>query len=836
MGTDSLSWPRFRGNRRQDGRVDVGSRDAGLAWQLAPTPASPTPGAAARGIFNSAVIDAQGQVWSGNAHAELWRVSPQGERAIQQAGGLIDTTPLLLGDKLYVSCGDGWIWRQTVPKGLLRRWFESAQPAGAFINWFEGQLGTDGQDRIVAPCDNKRLYLIDPHSRPDGAGGELPPRYWDFPMLDQGWSLACCNKQGWLFFGNNAMRPRGLPGDVPCPNLYGVGRDLNTYWTFETLGSVVASPLWHQSEDGKQKWLYVGSFDGTLYAFDFSGCDFAEPNPQGLPGAPAWTFTTRDHLYASPAQLSDGTLIQAGVDGSLYALDPYTGALRWQYDEPCLNPFRSSPAVASFPPGHDLIYLGSGDGHLLMLSGTSAVVDQPLLVPDAHGPRKAVNASPAIGPHGVVIGDSEGWLHQLPWPAPPPWASPAMDDSQDQPWPDGLSARLRYTTAWGVNQITEAGRARAMAPAQPLCFTLEARLKVPGQPARPVTALLDTVALAPALREQWELSCSGDRRYVIVQPKQALPAGATVSLALNVTWRTDPQRQGLRMRGGHRAGSFSNTFAFQVQGSGCPLEPPATLWFQRMTVSLPTLMPSYNQIGFETLVYALGRVHAMGDGRYLYWLMACKESGAPDPATHQRFALVGTYAPTSGSLRLEGTRVVSELNGFRTALELFSLTCLLDGRSHPRAEPSPVLRMRYLPSDIEFYGDFLEGLGMGGPGQPIESFGSGDLLAAAGPPAPPVSEVQAVVTAQEVRLSFRYANRLKTERSCLSVLLFNTQRNEPVHTDYTYALRQELKDDMTGHLTLTRTDPARDGWPTADQAKVWLMVNTTAMAATVRPD
>jgi outer membrane protein assembly factor BamB len=69
-----------------------------------------------------------------------------------------------------------------------------------------------------------------------------------------------------------------------------------------------------------------------------------------------WSFPTRDHVYASPAALSDGTIIAPSGDGTVYALDPAWGAEKWSFDTPA--PIRSSPAV----DGKDRIYFGSGEG------------------------------------------------------------------------------------------------------------------------------------------------------------------------------------------------------------------------------------------------------------------------------------------------------------------------------------------------------------------------------------------------------------------------------------------------------------------------------------------
>ena len=71
---------------------------------------------------------------------------------------------------------------------------------------------------------------------------------------------------------------------------------------------MAASPL--LTNTSARGAVVVGGFDGYLRAF-------AQDSGKLL-----WKFGMRDHIYASPAQLSDGTLIQPSTDGTLYAIEP----------------------------------------------------------------------------------------------------------------------------------------------------------------------------------------------------------------------------------------------------------------------------------------------------------------------------------------------------------------------------------------------------------------------------------------------------------------------------------------------------------------------------------
>ena len=147
-------------------------------------------------------------------------------------------------------------------------------------------------------------------------------------------------------------------------------------------------------------------------------------------------------MYASPAQLSDGTLIQPSTDGTIYALEPETGACsgrttRWG---------RSAPR----PPStrEDRIYVGTGEGRLVALEPdgtlrwTYRCIDED---------RNDLNASPALGPDGIAIAGENGGVFLVPWDY-------RLSDGRADPRvtlgpgealpPDGVF--LLYTSAFGA--------------------------------------------------------------------------------------------------------------------------------------------------------------------------------------------------------------------------------------------------------------------------------------------------------------------------------------------------------------------------------------------------
>ena len=83
-------------------------------------------------------------------------------------------------------------------------------------------------------------------------------------------------------------------------------------WKLHTGGPVVASPTLAAGR------VYVGSYDGNLYAIDAAS------------GAVAWKVDLGARV-ASSAAVADGTVYVLGYDAKLHALDAATGKSKWTF-------------------------------------------------------------------------------------------------------------------------------------------------------------------------------------------------------------------------------------------------------------------------------------------------------------------------------------------------------------------------------------------------------------------------------------------------------------------------------------------------------------------------
>ena len=744
-------WPKFRRDPLQQARSPVAPQDSGRArWAFR----------TGKGVFSSPVVDGDGTVYVGSADRTFYAIDRRGrERWRLETGEIIDSAALLDDrGRVYVPSGDGHLYALDRRSGA-RQWAFAAAAAsetGAFINWFEGNVAIGPDGTLYAPNDNFCTYAVD---RDRGTAR------WCFRARDQVWSLpALAPASGRLFGGDNFAFFR---------NLHAVdGRSGEALWHAAAGGSVAASPL--LTDPGADGLVVVGAFDGYLRALD------------PATGAEVWRVATRDHLYASPAQLADGTIVQASTDGSIYAVRPEDGHVRWVFDT--IAPIRSSPAV----DGEDNIYVGTGDGRLLVLNPDGT---QRWALRLIDGPRNDLNSSPALGADAIVIGGEDGTVHAVPYEyclrrRPDPACSVGGDE--DLP-ADGAS--LLYTTPFGALLRTPPASIEAN---QPLAFSLLVR-----RDGDTELALLDAASLrvdvSPPVPAA--VTVSGDRRFLTVVPRAPLaaPAGGTVRISLRGTYDVEPTRSGLRFGGGRPGGRYDQTFEFAVRPRGgdafplaIPPGAPAPAWeLFRLAAPLPAILPSYNQIGFDSIHYLIGLVR--GDGqRGVAWAIGGRPGAGggatmPDPTSRVRFPLV--IEQDGGLLTMTNEAGFSiEFNGWPMPFQLFRVATRVDAQGQPLA--SAAIDSRARCGAIDFYGAFLQELGYCHPdSDTLEVFGGAELRRWAAPPAPAVGEVRFAADLHAVGAEF-IAPSLPADRHVLGLLLLDRD-GRPLPLDYTGATRVE---------------------------------------------
>jgi outer membrane protein assembly factor BamB len=152
-------------------------------------------------------------------------------------------------------------------------------------------------------------------------------------------------------------------------------------WVFPTGGAIHSSPAVANGT------VYVGSWDGKLYALD------------AATGDKLWEFQTGSSIESSPA-VQNGVVYFGSNDGSLYALDAATGEKLWA--------FNTKYAIKSTPTLADgIVYFGSDDYCVYALDagkGTEVWHFQT---------GNYVKSSPAVTRGIVHVGSMDGFYYAL---------------------------------------------------------------------------------------------------------------------------------------------------------------------------------------------------------------------------------------------------------------------------------------------------------------------------------------------------------------------------------------------------------------------------------------
>ena len=233
------------------------------------------------------MIDGDGTVYIGSADHYFYALTPDGSLKWRFATNEIIDSSALLDDRhrVYFGSGDSHVYCLDKDTGRMI-WKFAAHSTQAVerqfgiktynLNWFEGNLAMLPDGTLLAPNDNYLVYALDRDT------GELKTQYIANEMV---WSSPAVNPDTHrVFFAScfNALL------NIFCYD----ARTGKKIWTAGSLGSTSASPLLTSARP--EGAVLVGGFDGILRALSQKS------------GKQIWTFGARDHLYGSPAQLSNG--------------------------------------------------------------------------------------------------------------------------------------------------------------------------------------------------------------------------------------------------------------------------------------------------------------------------------------------------------------------------------------------------------------------------------------------------------------------------------------------------------------------------------------------------
>lgn len=752
---DSASpWPKFRRTAMQTGRSPVLPIDTGADPWVFPT---------GKGIFSTAVIDGDENIYVGSGNRVFYKLDKNGNELWSVLTGEVIDSSALLDERgiVYFGSGDGYLYALDRDTSDELWKFEAPDRAaeGAFITWFEGNVAMGRDGTLYVPNDNFCTYAID---RDDGSD------QWCFLTQDQTWSLPALNPEtDRLFMGSNFPFPFSVFGINP--------NDGSELWKAPTLGSVAASPMVGSTDsDGL---VAVGAFDGFLHVL---GQD---------DGLVDWSFGARDHIYASPAQAEDGTIIQPSADGTIYAIDPQTRDLRWAYDT--REPIRSSPAI----DGDGNIYIGSGEGQLFVLNPDGTLRWSIQLIDDE---RDDLNASPALGKERIVISGESGEVFGVPYEY---CLRPGLNDERctvgpGEPIPDD-GVFVVFTTSFGGLEIEPPAVIRAN---QPLTFTLFVR-----EDGNTKLAAIDSNSLEVTISGSsvaLMADVSGDRRYVTIIPEEPWVGDQGGQIEVRIRGRYLDQledRTGLVFTFTPGVGgTFDETFTFDIlmrpatefpfPSADAPGDETGIMELYRISAPLPTILPSYNQIGFDSIHYLIGVVEG-ASGRYIGWgVGGTLDDGGNtivNPSSEVRFPLELLW--DDGLLTMvnrEGFTI--EFNGFPLPFRFFRVAGTLDADG--QAQLSPALNAKTICGEIDFYGAFLQLLGFCNVetdlldavgGAEFRPYGDGTQNAPAG-----IGSVEFARDGDSIVATLSGTSLLSSEHN-FGILLLDADTGVPVGLNYT---------------------------------------------------
>ena len=292
--------------------------------------------------------------------------------------GDVISSPVVLGQTVYVGSGDGRLYALELATGTRKWAFDAGNPipSSPAIGGGGVFFGTrDGHFYGVDAATGRQRWKM--------ATGPLVPWPWGHESGDV-YTSSPAFVAGTVYFGAGDGRVYAVDAAT--------GRER---WRAQTGGRVRSSP----AVDGSH--VYVGAADGRVYAFDRAT------------GAERWKFDTegvklnsgefgydRRTIQSSPS-VSNGTVFVGARDGWIYAINASTGHERWRFDHK-ISWINTSPAVLD-----GVVYAGSSDGQFVQALDAASGKE---LWRTTTG---TTWSSPAVAGDVVYAGDGQGRLHSL---------------------------------------------------------------------------------------------------------------------------------------------------------------------------------------------------------------------------------------------------------------------------------------------------------------------------------------------------------------------------------------------------------------------------------------
>ncbi|GAB5491400.1 MAG: PQQ-binding-like beta-propeller repeat protein [Phototrophicaceae bacterium] len=307
----------------------------------------------------------------------------------------IRSSPIAFGDKVYIGSYDTNVWALDIETGKLG-WKKATEGGIAvtpaidseykqilfgsedytFNSWGYGDArlnwtyttsdkirssATVAHGHVFFGSDDGKLYALIAHN------GRF---MWDYPTEAPIRSKPCVTNDR-VIFGNEA-------GDIIALELNGTKK-----WSVNAKRAVTSSPI-----VDNENFVYVGSFDGFLYALD------------GDNGFTQWRYRTGAPIISTPA-LGRGFVYFGSADGKLYCVNTATGKERWNFKT-------EKPIVASPYLHGDIVYFGGTDNKFYAIDARNG---KELWHYEAGG---EITSTPIIVDDLIIFGCLDRKVYALP--------------------------------------------------------------------------------------------------------------------------------------------------------------------------------------------------------------------------------------------------------------------------------------------------------------------------------------------------------------------------------------------------------------------------------------
>ena len=313
------------------------------------------------------------------------------------------------------------------------------------------------------------------------------------------------------------------------------------------------------------------------------------------------------------------------------------------------------------------------------------------------------------------------------------------------------------------------------------------------------------------------IALSANRKFITLIPREtwAGPKGGVLDVHVRCDIRTGLRRLGLKFFWGKKSHSFSGRFQFKIppvpeRGAGFPYQipekpgDPATVFeFSRLACPHPTMLPSYNQIGFDSLHY-LAVLVGGSEGRVLVWVVPGRLDEATgrtlvDPGLSDVHVMEMDYKDGLVTFFNYHGFAISFVGSWDMPFGLYRIAAQADAATGQFSGPA-ALNAEILCDDIKFYGKFLKLSGMSDMKTGLMHIcGAMDIGVWKGTPA--AGENCAITLSAEagqVRAAFTGA-QTRARDHVWGIMLVDSASERPVHINYARKTRQET--DSRGNIT-----------------------------------